>query len=157
MARHKSLKPTYAERLQQELDCIASEFDTIVAGSGIEYVNPNRHGSGITFVGAADWGWKHSPPELEAARMSLLGRVRGWEPRFRLLFPHPTPEVKRRIKDDLKHLERWLVRPDNYDHSIPRDIATAKQKLAATIDDIRNLFALLPPDNYPTRLGGHHL
>jgi hypothetical protein len=80
MARHKSPKPTYAERLQQELDGIALEFDTIIADSGIEYVNPNRHGSGIASLGAADWGWKDSPAELEVARMSLLGRVRGWQP-----------------------------------------------------------------------------
>jgi hypothetical protein len=35
--------------------------------------------------------WAESDPGLEAARMELLRLVRDWEPRFRLLFPHPTP------------------------------------------------------------------
>jgi hypothetical protein len=42
------------------------------------------------FIGFAEWGWVDSDPVLEAPRMALLRRVRDWEPRFRLMFPHPT-------------------------------------------------------------------
>lgn len=143
---------TYSERLQSELDTIADDYAAILAASSIDYINPNRRGSDITFVGAADWGWAESDNELESARMRLLGTLRGWKPRFRLLFPHPTPTISKRIEDDLDHLERWLVRPDINDHSIPRDIPTAQEILTANIDDIRGLFTLLPPDDYLIRL-----
>jgi AAA+ ATPase superfamily predicted ATPase len=36
--------------------------------------------------------------------------VYDWEPRFGLLFPHPTPEVRKRLDRRLKHLKRWLLR-----------------------------------------------
>ena len=49
-------------------------------------------------------------PRQRMHLMDLLRRLRGWEPRFRLLFPHPTPEAARRLEEGLKHLERWLVR-----------------------------------------------
>ncbi len=145
-------RQSYAEQLLEELGGIAEHYAAVLAASGIRYVNPNSPGSMVIFMGASDWGWTDSDIELEAARMALLGTLRGWEPRFRLLFPNPTPTISKRVKHDLEHLERWLIRPDSYDHSIPRDIATAQQRLIATIDDIRGLFALLPADDYPTRL-----
>lgn len=144
--------PTYSERLQSELDTIADDYAAILSASSIHYINPNRAGSALIFVGASDWGWVASDNELEAARMRLLGTLRHWQPRFRLLFPHPTPTISERIENDLDHLERWLIRPDINDHSIPRDISTAQQLLAATIDDIRSLFTLLSDDDYRVRL-----
>lgn len=143
---------TYAENLIAELDNIAEAYHAILARSGIEYVNPNRHGSGIVFIGAADYGWANSDDELEASRMVLLAKVRNWEPRLRLLFPHPTPTVKKRVNEDLKHLKRWLLRPDANDHSIPSSINEAQQRLDETINDIHALFTLLPTDEYQTRL-----
>lgn len=88
----KQAPRSYLQRLLSELDTIADDYVAIIEQSGIRYVNPNRSDSDFFFLGAADWGWAPSTPELEAARMALLQRVRDWEPRFRLLFPHPTPE-----------------------------------------------------------------
>lgn len=113
---------TYAENLIAELNGIAEEYNAILSRSGIKYINPNRSVSPIIFIASADYGWAESDDELESSRMSLLGEVRNWEPRFRLLFPHPTPSVKKRIKADLKHLKRWLVRSDADDYSIPSTI-----------------------------------
>src|SRR5262245_26861799 len=112
-------RETYADNLMAELDSIAESFIDILGHSEIRYVNPNRH-DGPIFVGAADWGWADSDDQLEAARMALLRRLREWTPRFRLLFPHPTPEVAKRLEKDTAHLERWLVRDGRYDHAIPR-------------------------------------
>jgi hypothetical protein len=88
---------TYAENLSAELDDIAASYAEILAASKIKYVNPNRPGRGPVFVGAADWGWGNSDDQLEIARMELLGRLREWTSRFRLLFPHPTPQVAKRL------------------------------------------------------------
>jgi hypothetical protein len=58
-----------------------------------------------------------------------------------------------RMTDDMGHLQRWLIRDDeDLDYSIPSTIDQAQQKLTATMNDIRGLFAMLPPDEYPTRL-----
>jgi hypothetical protein len=51
--------------------------------------------------------------------------VRDWAPRFRLRFPHPTPDVQRRLDDGLGLLEDWLVREGKFKHRAPRDIASA--------------------------------
>ena len=57
-----------------------------------------------------------------------------------------------RMTDDMGHLQWWLIRDDeDWDYSIPSTIDQAQQKLTATMNAIRGLFALLPPDEYPTR------
>jgi hypothetical protein len=152
MSPKQVARPSYAENLLTELDGIAEAYVAILARSAIKYVNPNTPDSPVFFVGAADYGWGDSDDALEADRMALLGKLRRWEPRFRLLFPNAIPTVQTRIKDDLKHLERWLIRPDRSDHSIPRTTDEAQALLTTTLDDIRSLFALLPADEYPVRL-----
>jgi hypothetical protein len=87
--------------------------------------------------------------------MELLRRVRDWEPRFRLLFPHPTPKVAERMTDDMEHLLpllRWLIRR-LLDRSIPSTVDEAQHQLT-TMNDIRgsHLTMLGLPDEYPARL-----
>jgi rRNA-processing protein FCF1 len=143
---------TYANTLLTELDSIASSYSDILAASGIRNVDPNRRGGRVQFVGAAIWGWTSSGNDLESARMELLPRVREWATRFRLLFPHPTPSVSKRLDRGIDRLERWLVRDGHGDHDIPATIAAAQEKLAATVADLRALADLLPADDYATRL-----
>jgi len=144
--------PSYLDRLLSELGAMESGHLEIVEASAIRYINPNRHNSGVFVVGAADWGWAPSDAALEARRMAALRRLRDWMPRFRLLFPDPTPEVTKRLKKDLGHLERWLVRDGRYDHSIPDDVAKAAQLLQQTVERIRSMRTLLPADPWAVRL-----
>lgn len=145
-------RPTYVENLLSELDGLAESYGEVVAASGIDYVNPNRHDTDIVFLGWADWGWAPSNNHLESSRMGLLRRLRDWVPCFRLLFPHPTPEVANRLDEGIGHLERWLVRDGRSDHDIPPTVEEAQQKLAVTFADLRDLTKLLPPNDYPVRL-----
>lgn len=142
---------TYTENLTAELDGIAASYADILATSGIKNVDPNRWGTGIFFAGYAEWGWTDSDDALEAARMALLRRLRDWAPRFRLLFPHPTPTVRERLDDGIGHLERWLLRDDK-GRDIPPTIGEAQENLGATVADLRGLTELLPPDDYAKRL-----
>jgi hypothetical protein len=142
---------TYAENLMAELDGIAAAYADILAASVIENVDPNRWAGDFVFIGFAEWDWADSDDAMEAARMALLRRVRDWAPRFRLLFPHPTPTVRERLDDTIGHLERWLLRDDNR-HDIPPTIREAQEKLTATVADLRGLTELLPPDDYLKRL-----
>lgn len=144
-------RATCTETLVAQLDAIAATYDTIIAASGIDYVNPNRPG-GVFFFDAADWGWAASGGDLESSRMQLLRKLRDWVPRFKLLFPHPTPEVAERLGDAIDHLERWLVRDGYNDHTIPQRIGEAQEKIRATVADLLELTRLLPPDSYPVRL-----
>ncbi|GAA1150274.1 hypothetical protein GCM10009577_86940 [Streptomyces javensis] len=129
------------------------DYIAVLDDSEIQYVNPNRPGDGVIFVGAADWGWGPSTPALEARRMDLLRRLRDWEPRFRLLFPHPTPEAAEKLKEGLEHLERWLVREGTWsDWSVPQHIPQAVKQLQASVQQLCDLTELLPTDPWPVRL-----
>lgn len=118
------------------------DFRRIVGDSSIHYVNPNRAGSGVVFMGAADWGWEPSTPEAIASRMQLLGRYRDWFVRLRLLFSHPTPDVARKLTVTNEFVERWLLRPDTFDHSIPRSVERAVEVATGKVDAIRELLDL---------------
>src|SRR5262249_35925358 len=75
---------------------------------------------------------------------------RGWQPRFRLLFPHPTPQVTKRLDEALGRLERWLVRPR--DTSVPASVETAARLVAESFADLHALTELLPADDFRLRL-----
>ncbi len=142
---------SYIDALLDELAGLEGEYVEIIEASEIRYVNPNT-GGGVFFVGAADWGWASSDDALTGRRMRLLRRVRDWAPRFRLLFPHPTPEVVKRLKDDVGLLERWLERPGHFDHDIPRDTALAAKRMTAAVQQLGQMRDLLPNDDWPVRL-----
>lgn len=152
MARKNQPPPSYLDRLLTELDAIAASYQDVIGRSTIEYVNPNRPGSRIVFVAAADYGWAKSDEALKAARMSLLATLRDWTTRFRLLFPDPLPEMRGPLKQDLGLLERWLERPDEYDHDIPRTTAEAATKVQSAVERLKGMCALLPADDWPLRL-----
>jgi rRNA-processing protein FCF1 len=147
----KTRPPTYLDRLLSELDDIHTGYAEILSASTIVNIDPNRHGSrSIVVFGAPAWGWANSDAALEASRMALLRRVRDWEPRFRLLFPHPTPTVSARLAEHIGRLERWLVR--EREHGVPATMAKAVQVIAADVADLRALAELLPRDEYAVRL-----
>ncbi|GAA3760878.1 PIN domain-containing protein [Streptomyces tremellae] len=154
MPQKKPLPPTYRERLLEQLDAIERDYLAVLEASEIQYVNPNRPGSyEVIIITAADWGWAPSGPALETQRMELLRRLRGWMPRFRLLFPHPTPEAAEKLKDSLEHLERWLVRKGTWsDWTIPQHMPEAVKLLQASVQQLRSLTDLLPTDPWPVRL-----
>jgi len=80
---------SYLDRLLAELDEIHAGYAKVLSASAIRNIDPNRGrgGSGFAFIGFASWGWAESDAGLEASRMALLRLARGWEPRFRLMFP----------------------------------------------------------------------
>ena len=86
--------------------------------------------------------WADSDAGLEESRMALLRLVRGWEPRFQPLFPHPTPTVSDCLGKHLDRLERWLLR-NALDYGVPSTIDQAAEQIAADVADLRELAALL--------------
>ncbi|TWD13148.1 PIN domain-containing protein [Streptomyces sp. T12] len=153
MPQKKLPPPTYTERLVEQLDAIERDYLAVLETSEIQYVNPNQPGDSLILLGAADWGWAPSGPALESQRMDLLRRLRDWEPQFRLLFPHPTPEAAKKLKESLEHLERWLVREGTWsDWSVPQHKPEAVKLLQASVQQLRSLTDLLPTDPWPVRL-----
>lgn len=127
---------SYLERLSGELAEIRADMNALLDASTIRNVNPNTPGSDIFVVGAADWGWGPSDPALSAVQMRLAARYRAWFVRFRLLFPHPTPDVTSDIDEVDNFVQSWIERPDKWDHTI-RTIDPAKEVAAkkfATFD-----------------------
>ncbi|WP_329259567.1 hypothetical protein OG417_22820 [Actinoallomurus sp. NBC_01490] len=104
MTRGKAKPPTYLDGLLVELDEIHNAYSEILDTSGIINIDPNRRGDGVSYLGSPAWGWRKSDNALESARMTLLRRLHDWEPRFRLLFPHPTPDVSKRIDEHIGRL-----------------------------------------------------
>ncbi|GHF35341.1 rRNA-processing protein FCF1 [Amycolatopsis bartoniae] len=144
---------SYVRRLLAELDDIHSAYSEILSASSIINIDPNRssRSSFAVFVGFASRGWAPSSDVLEGDRMTLLRRVRDWEPRYRLLFPHPTPTVGDRLDKNIGLLEAWLVRKSGA-HGVPSTLEQAIQQLDDVVADLRHLTDLLPVDDYPTRL-----
>ncbi len=138
---------SYINALLDELPEIEREYVKIIKASEIRYVNPNT-GDGVLSVGAADWGWASSDDVLTGQRMRVLHRVRDWAPRFRLLFPHPTPEVAKRLKAEVGLLERWLERPRHFDRDIPRDTALAVKRMQLAVQQLGQM-----RDLYPVTIG----
>jgi hypothetical protein len=151
MAKRRTTPSTYLDRLLAELEGIRTSYAEVLAGSAIINIDPNRHpGTGALFIGFPKWGWAASDAALESARMALLRRVRDWEPRFRLLFPHPTPTVSKRLDERIGRLKRWLVREDG--EHIPSSVEKAAEMIDADVVDLRGLADLLPADKCATRL-----
>jgi rRNA-processing protein FCF1 len=151
MTSRKTKPPTYLDRLMAELDDIHTSYTKVLDASTIVNVDPNRHaGGGAVFIGFVEWHWAPSDPALEGSRMALLRRVRDWEPRFRLLFPHPTPTVSERLDEHIGRLERWLVREP--EHDVPSTVDRAVEMIDADVADLRALAEVLPHDEYPVRL-----
>ncbi len=151
MAKRQTTPSTYLDRLLAELEEIHASYVEVLAGSAIINIDPNRRpGTGAVFIGFPKWGWAASDAALERARMALLRRVRDWEPRFRLLFPHPTPTVSRRLDEHIGRLKRWLVRKDG--EHIPPTVEKAAETIHADVVRLGGLADLLPADEYATRL-----
>jgi rRNA-processing protein FCF1 len=151
MTSRKTKPSTYLDRLLMELDEIHTSYTKVLAASTIVNVDPNRRGSRhMVFVGYPKWGWATSDAALEASRMALLRRVRDWEPRFRLLFPHPTPTVSKRLDQHIGRLQGWLARERN--NGVPATLDKAAEMIDADVTDLRALADLLPKDQYAVRL-----
>jgi PIN domain len=146
MSARAARPPSYVARLLAELDEIHADYAKVLSASAIRNIDPGRG-----FVGFPSWGWAESDAGLETSRMALLRLVRGWEPRFRLLFPHPTPTVSKRLDEYLGRLERWLVRK-KAEHGLPSTIDQAAEQVSADVAGLRELARLLPPDEYAVRL-----
>ncbi|MEV6867457.1 PIN domain-containing protein [Streptosporangium subroseum] len=152
MSNPTTKPPTYLDRLLADLDEIHASYNDILSASAIINIDPNRNASSdVFFVGAAEWGWATSDAVLEASRMKLLRHVRDWEPRFRLLFPHPTPTVSERLDEHIGRLEQWLVR-NHREHGVPSTVDKATETIGADVKGLRALAELLPPDEYAVRL-----
>lgn len=142
---------TYLERLRAELAELHRRYDKVLDTSAIHNVDPNRHSSGIFHFGAVKWDWAPSDAEHEGDRMALLGPLRAWIVRFRLLFPHPVPSVAGRIEANLGLLERWLVRGGK-DHGVPTTVDAARAQVDQAVAELGRLLDLLPSDPHAVRL-----
>lgn len=148
----KIARLTYRERLAAELQAMRGDFRAVIHDSTIVNIDPNRtHSEWGDFIGFPIWDWAPSDDGLQTARMTLLGRFRAWNPRFRLLFPHATPDVEQGMYEALERLHDWLVREPG-SHGVPASIEQAQQQLGETFDVLTRLLTLLPPDDFRVRL-----
>jgi hypothetical protein len=141
------LRPVpYVNQLLAELEQIRQAVVDVLERSQIENLDLPSN-----FIGFPEHAWAPSDDALQSDRMALLGKVRDYRTRFRLLFPHPTPEVRERHDEALEHLERWLNRGES-DHSIPSTIPAAIEAANASVAVLAAAKALLPADEFSTRL-----
>jgi hypothetical protein len=134
---------TYVENLLAELDDIHAAYAHVLANSSIV--------SAESCLVIPEWAWAPSDVTVEAERMMLLGRIRDWVPRFRLLFPHPTPAISQRLDEHLSRLEAWLIRESGA-YDVPATPAAAVEMINADVADLRALTQPMTPEDYPTRL-----
>lgn len=100
-------------------------------------------------------GWRGCPHSSTIALTCSRARTnlnRAWEPRFRLLFPHPTLTVNERLDEHLGRLEDWLVREDGA-HDVPSTVNQAIAAVEASVwTDLRALIERLPVDEFAVLL-----
>jgi hypothetical protein len=137
---------SYRDRLLGELDGLADLYTSLLGASRI-----GAHNWDSGFIGFPHFYWVESSSELQAVRMNALARVKDLEPRIRLLFPHPTPEVRAALKESFGLLRRWAKRGSG-DHSIPRSVEQATVAMLQSVADLKALADLLPDDAWPKRL-----
>jgi len=137
---------SYTDRLLAELDGLAEHYVEALNSSQI-----GAHNWDSGFIGFPHFYWLDSSTELQAMRMRLLAQIKDLEPRMRLLFPNPTPEVRGVLKESFGLLRRWAKRGSG-DHSIPGSVELAKTTAAQAIADLQRLTDLLPEDEWPLRL-----
>ncbi|GGX29070.1 PIN domain-containing protein [Streptomyces chryseus] len=145
----KPAPPTYAEHLLSELGELEQRYTSVLEGSQVR--ERQMSGPGVQVFGHP-WAWEPSTPEVEAQRMELLQDLRDWGPRFRLLFPHPTPDVQRRLDRAIGLMEDWLVREGKLKHRAPQTIPGAVTRLQEATETLRRLVTLLPEDEWRVRL-----
>lgn len=136
----------YIDRIVDELDQIEVEYQALLSESSIRPTNLPSN-----YIGFAHWAWNPSSNALQARRMALLGRLLDFEPRFLLLFPHPTPEIQKRHEKAFEHLSRWLSRGKD-DNSLPGTIAAAQSKVKDSVAVLRSGADLLQPETFATHV-----
>ncbi|XCM31644.1 PIN domain-containing protein [Streptomyces parvus] len=141
--------PPYVDQLLSELTDIESAYASLLSNS---QVHERQMDLGAVKVFGHPWAWAPSAAEVEAGRMELLQQVRDWAPRFRLLFPHPTPAVQRGMDDGIRLLEDWLVREGRVKYRAPQDIPEAVTQLKNSVMALRELVQLLPQDDWAVRV-----
>nr|WTB28537.1 hypothetical protein OG781_02170 [Streptomyces sp. NBC_00830] len=67
-----------------------------------------------------------------------------------MLFPHPTPDVTKRLEENFELLRRWLERPR--DRTVPATTDKATDHVRDAVTTLRQLGELLPPDPWAVRL-----
>lgn len=145
----KSPPPTYVDQLLSELAAIESAYAIVLNKS---QVRERQMDMGAVQVFGHPWAWVPSDPEVEASRMELLRQLRDWAPRFRLLFPHPTPTVQRGMDGGVRLLDDWLVREGRVKHRAPQGIPEAVTQLKNSLAALRELVQLLPQDDWAVRV-----
>lgn len=147
------VRPAYRECLSVELQAMRGDFRQIVNTSAIARIDLRALEAewGGEILGVPEWEWTPCNDNVQTARMALLRRLRGWSPRFRLLFPHATPEITQSMEEALELLHDWLVREPG-SHLVPASIAQAQRQLESTFDALVQLLALLPLDDFKVRL-----
>ncbi|ABW15623.1 hypothetical protein Franean1_6281 [Parafrankia sp. EAN1pec] len=149
MSKRPAPPPTYIERLRRELDEIRTAYVDVLASSRIyKYEQPSTRGM-VHFTNTP-YRWAGSDSAQEAARMALLQLFEGWEPRFRLLFPHPTGAVSQCLDMHLGRMRHWLIRESN--KGVAQSIQKAVEMIEAGVTDLHALTDLLPADQYAIRL-----
>ncbi|MHA4818791.1 PIN domain-containing protein [Streptomyces aculeolatus] len=145
----KPAPPTYTEQLLTELAELESAFREVLNASA---VRKRQLGGPGWVVAAHPFAWEPSAPELEARRMRLLRDLRGWGPRFQLLFPHPTPVVREQLDGGIQLMDDWLVRDGDAKNKAPASIPAAIAEYTGVVQHLRQLVALLPSEDWMVRL-----
>jgi rRNA-processing protein FCF1 len=114
----------YIDRLRDDLAAIAADLDSLVAMSTIRYHSP-RSGD-MVIIRLSDLAWDPADDAITAAQMALIARYSAWFERFRLLFPNPTPAVRKKMERTDSFVRRWVERPSLFDNDLPRTIEEAR-------------------------------
>ena len=144
--------PSYAAAMVQRLESLRATYLEMVRRSDVLNIDPNRGRSDVVFIGFPKWGWAPSDPAHQSMRMGILRDLAELRPLVELLFPHPTPELKKRNSDAFRTLETWAERSGRNDRSVPSTIDKAVGVADKAFDALLESLSLSGSDEFGTRL-----
>jgi rRNA-processing protein FCF1 len=128
----------YAEELRSEMQAIAARIDELLTVSSIRPAE--------TSYGGPEHQWDDPSPAVMRMQMKLIPAWDLFAERYRLLFPHPTPEVAHLNHEILSSIRRWIIR-ESGDWSIPPTIQEAKASASEWFGDLGRMIDLVAPDD----------
>jgi len=130
---------SYTTRLREQLNCIQSQFMSLLDSSVIKEFH-NAPDSQLIFIGPGYY-WGELNDEQKRLQMQLLKDYKSWLDHFVLLFNESPKSIRNEIQETNKFVSSWIERDSSW--GIPASVTKAKDILKDKLEVFYKLFGWL--------------
>jgi hypothetical protein len=135
---------TFASRLEETLEMIITKMDCLLDTSEIQCVQDNSDQGILATI--PEFSWKSPDGKQLLLQRELLEIWTLWVALLRLLFSNDTEKKQSDLEKTIKRAEVW-IHQDQWDHSIPKTIAEAKQVFREKVMPLREALVVFHCEN----------